>query len=85
MVREWMPGTVFARSLGLLTTFGLFSFGFRFHTLFAHSISMAQLVVLITPTTSTPTFVLVAETIIEMRIGAISLQMRSILLIMELR
>jgi hypothetical protein len=37
------------------------------------------------PTTSTPSLVLVADTMTEMRIGAMSLQIRSILLIDELR
>ena len=58
---------------------------FRFQTLFAQNTSAAQLKALIEPTTRTPIRVLVAEMMSEIRIGAMSLHVRSILRITEFR
>lgn len=67
------------------TIFSAWRAGFRFHTWCAESISKAQDVALMAPTAITPILVFVAEIMSEMRIGAMSLHIRSILRIAEFR
>lgn len=81
---DWVVSSVLER-MWVGTIFNAWRAGLRFHTWRADSISIAQDAELMVPTAITPILVFVAEIISEMRMGAMSLHIRSIRRIAEFR